>query len=285
MKFSAGTPPASAPACPFFLTMTKKTKVLFSALLLLGALGLRSQEAALAPVAAPSSPVTFTPAVVSQYMFRGVRLGGPSLEPTIEYDSGPLALGIWANVPLADKVAGQSDPEIDPYGSYTFTLIPDQLTLQPGFTLYTYPKADKANGFYTVTFEPNLALNYTVAGVKLTPKIYYDVVAKQATYEFTAAYALPLKAAGTELDFTGTVGTFKATDAIENASPSYKNGGNYWLVGVGVPFQLTTASKLTLGLAYTKGSDNFLKQGTSPKVENTGAVGRGVVTVSYAWTF
>ncbi|MDB6093121.1 MAG: hypothetical protein JWM32_683 [Verrucomicrobia bacterium] len=265
--------------------MTNKTNLLLSALFSFGALGVRAQEATPTSVAAPSSSVTFTPAVVSQYMFRGVRLGGLSLEPAIEYDSGPLALGLWANVPLADKVAGQSDPEIDPYGSYTFTLIADQLTLQPGFTVYTYPNAYKANGFYSLTFEPNLALNYTIAGVKLTPKIYYDVVVKQVTYEFTAAYAMPLKGVGTELDFTGTIGTFKATDAIVDASPCYKNWGNYWLVGVGMPFQLTKASKLTLGVAYTKGSDNFIKQGTSAKTENTAAVGRGVVTVSYAWTF
>jgi uncharacterized protein (TIGR02001 family) len=251
----------------------------------LGALAVSAQTPAPAP-AAPSSSVTFTPAVVSQYMFRGARLGGPSFEPAIEYDAGPLALGVWSNFPISDKVSGQSDPEIDPYGSYTFELS-KQVTLQPGFTYYTYVNAKKSNGFYKQTFEPNIALNWTpVDGLKLTPKAYYDVVLSQVTLEFNAAYAVPLKDIGSEIDFAGTVGTFEATDAFESTSPSVKNWGNYWLFGVSMPFQIVKdTQKLILGFAYTKGSDNFLKQGTFPKAINTAAVGRGVVTISYAITF
>jgi hypothetical protein len=48
---------------------------------------------------------------------------------------------------------------------------------------------------------------------------------------------------------------------------------------------VTKESKLTVGWAYTEGRDNFLKQGPSPKAANPAAVGRGVFTVSYAWTF
>lgn len=267
--------------------MNKKLTAIVLSALTLGALSVRAQ--APAPAAAPA-PVTgswvLTPTFASQYMFRGARLGGPSFEPSIEYDYGSLALGVWTNFPMKDKVVGQSDPEIDPYGSYTFALS-STLSLQPGFTLYTYPNADKNAGFYKRTFEPSLALNWTpVDGLKLTPKLYYDVVLSQFLAEFNAAYAVPLKDLGSELDFAGTYGTFEATDAFENTSPAMKNWGKYWLVGVSMPFQIVKdTQKLTVGLAYTKGSDNFFKQGTSPKFENTGAVGRGVVTVSYAITF
>jgi hypothetical protein len=219
-------------------------------------------------------------------MFRGARLGGPSFEPAVEFDSGPLVAGVWANFPISDKVPGQSDPEFDFYGSYTIEAIKDTLTWVPGVTIYTYPDADKNAGFYKMTFEPNLALNYTIpGGLKLTPKIYYDVVLKGATYEFTAAYALPLKELGTELDFTGTIGTFKWTDAFENTNPAAKNWGDYWLAGVAMPFQVTSNSKLTIGWAYTKGSNNYVKIGSTPKFANGAAVGRGVVTVSYGLTF
>ena len=68
--------------------------------------------------AASGGSVTASPEFVSQYMFRGERLGGPSFQPTLEFDAGDLALGLWANLPLASKVPGQSDPEIDPYVSY-----------------------------------------------------------------------------------------------------------------------------------------------------------------------
>ncbi len=278
--------------------MQKKLLLVLLSALTAGALSSRAQTAApttppapataaTAPAPAPAAPSAswvFTPAFASQYMFRGARLGGPSLEPTLEFDYGNLALGVWANFPLKDKVPGQSDPEIDPYGSYKF-VISDAFNIQPGFTWYNYPRAEKNNGFYKSTFEPNLAVNYTVAGITLTPKLYYDVVLDGPTAEFTAAYALPLKDAGTELDFTGTVGTFKWKDALENTTPSAKNWGNYWLAQVAAPFQVTKDQKLTIALAYTKGSDNFVKIGSTPKFSNTAAVGRGVLTISYAFSF
>ena len=233
---------------------------------------------------ADDTSVVVTPSVVSQYMFRGVRLGGPAFQPQVEVDSGNLAIGVWASTPIKDKVPGQSDPEIDPYGSYTIA-INNSLSVAPGFTLYTYPNADANHGFFKLTFEPNLALNYTISGVKLTPKFYYDVVLKAPTYEFTVAYAIPLKDVGTELDWTATAGTFIMHDCIKDANPEVKNWGDYYSIGVAAPFQITKASKLTIGFAYTKGSNNFFKQGSDPKSENTAAVGRGVVTVSYAYTF
>lgn len=263
--------------------MKNKILVLLTSLLAGGFAGVQAQT----PVAAPAAPAatwTLTPAFVSQYMLRGARLGGPSFQPTIEYGSGPLVLGLWSSVPLKSKVPGQSDPEIDPYGSYTIELAKD-LTLQPGFIFYTYPRAEKKNGFYKTTFEPSLALNYTFEGIKLTPKIYRDVVMEQTLWELSLAYALPLKDLGTEIDFLGTAGTFKATECFENTTPSMKNWGNYWLAGVTLPFQLNKESKLSIGWAYTKGSDNYFKQGNQPKSRNAAAVGRGVATLSYAITF
>jgi uncharacterized protein (TIGR02001 family) len=263
--------------------MKLKIKFLLASSLLLGALSASGQTPAPAP-ATPSYSWTVTPTFASQYMFRGVRLGGPSFEPNIEFDSGNLAIGMWTNFPISDKVVGQSDPELDPYVSYKFEIAKD-LTLQPGAILYTYPNAKNADGFYSTTFEPSLALNYSIEGWTLTPKIYQDVVLKQTTLEFNAAYALPLKEAGTELDFLGTYGTFKATDAFENTKPAMKNTGSYFLAGVSMPFQVTKDSKVVLGYAYTKGSDDYLKQGTAPRFVNTAAVGRGVLTLSYAITF
>ncbi len=269
--------------------MNKKIASLLLSALTIGALSASAQTpAAPAPAAdaAPSSSWTFTPSFASQYMFRGARLGGPSFEPSIEFDSGSLALGVWSNFPIADKVDGQSDPEFDIYGSYSIEVVKDTLSWVPGFTIYTYPNAKKANGFYTATFEPNLAINYSVAGWKFTPKIYYDVVLKGPTLELTAAYTVPLKDLDTELDFTGTAGTFKWTSAAADTSPDVKNWGNYYLIGVSAPFQIVKdTQKLVVGVAYTKGSDNFIKQGSFAKVANSAAVGRGVVTISYAITF
>jgi hypothetical protein len=227
---------------------------------------------------------TVTPAIVSQYMFRGVRLGGPSLEPTVQYDRGNLELGVWANAPLRYKVPGQSDPEIDPYGSFKIP-VSESFNVQPGFTWYTFVNAEPKNGFYRMTFEPNVAANWTINGLTLTPKVYYDVVLKGATVEVNAAYALPLKTIGTELDFNASVGTYKWRSAVAEASPAVKGWGGYWLIGVTAPYQIAANAKIALGFVYTRGSGNYFKQAALPKSANTAAGGRGVVTVSYAVTY
>jgi hypothetical protein len=227
---------------------------------------------------------TIAPAVVSQYVFRGVRLGGVSLQPTIEATVDNLVLGVWSNWPLQAKVPGQSSPEVDPYGSYRIKLS-DALTVQPGFTWYTYPDAEPSRGFYRMTFEPSVALNYTVHGVVLSPKAYYDVVTDGATFELTGAYALPVRAIGSELDFVANVGTYERRSSVAHSAPEVKNWGDYWLAGVTLPYQIARNGRVSLGFAYTRGSGNFAKQGAAPKTINPAAAGRGVVTLGYSLNF
>jgi uncharacterized protein (TIGR02001 family) len=256
-------------------------------LLLAGAvLAAMATSSSIAQTAAPAPAVTFTAtgAVVSQYMFRGQKLNGAGFQPTVEMAAGDFTAGVWANFVMDDKVAGSSDPEFDLYGSYTMTIGKD-LTLVPGFTAYIYPKASTNAGFYRTTFEPNVALNYTVEGVKFTPKFYYDTVLKGPTYELSVGYAVPLKDLGTELGFTATAGTFILKEAANNTTPDVKSWGDYWLVGVSMPFQLDKTSKLVVGFAYTEGRNAYLKQGNFGKAPNSLAVGRGVVTLSYAMSF
>lgn len=231
----------------------------------------------------PSVSVAVTPAIVSQYMFRGQRLGGPSFQPVVEVAYGNLGVGVWANFPIKDKVVGVSDPEIDPYFYYTVT-INDSLSIVPGATYYAYPDADTSAGFYRSTFEPSLALNYTVNGFKITPKVYYDTVLEGPTGEITGAYAVPLKDLGMELDFVGTYGGYSQKDVAKGVTPKIKATGNYWLVGVSAPFQVSKASKLVVGFAYTKGGDASFEQ-AGVKFDNPLAVGRGVASISYSFSF
>lgn len=264
--------------------MTKKLLLALLGLAAVGVSSIRAQAPAAGAAATPAFTVTTTATAVSQYMFRGQRLGGPSWQPSVEVGAGDFTVGVWSNLPFKDKVQYSSDPEFDLYGSYTFN-VSKELSIVPGFTFYDYPKAPTNLGFYRSTFEPSVALNYTVAGFKLTPKFYYDTVLRGPTYEFTTTYALPLKDLGTELDFTAQIGTFILRDVANNTTPSQKSWGDYWQVGVAAPFQLTKESKLTLGFAYTEGRDAYYKTGSAPRVPNSVAVGRGVVTVSYAYSF
>ncbi|MBM3853493.1 MAG: hypothetical protein FJ399_10090 [Verrucomicrobia bacterium] len=244
----------------------------------------QAQAPAAAPATAPGVSFTVTGSVVSQYMFRGQRLNGAGFQPSVEMAAGNFTLGVWSNVVLDDKVADSSDPEIDAYGSYTMTINKD-FALVPGFTFYTYPSAPTSAGFYRSTFEPNVAVNTSLAGIKLTPKFYYDTVYKGATYELTAAYAVPLAGIGSELGFTAVAGTSKLRDVVKDATPSVKAWGDYWLVGVAMPFQIDKESKLVLGYAYTKGRNAYTKQGSLARTPNPLAVGRGVATISYSVSF
>ncbi|HWA09029.1 MAG TPA: hypothetical protein VG838_06130 [Opitutaceae bacterium] len=244
--------------------------------------------AAPAPTPAPAAPEgpqwVVTPAFVSTYMFRGVRVNGLSFQPSVELDVGNAAIGVWASFPLANKTPGVSDPEVDPYVSYKIP-VNDAFNFQPGFSLYTYPRAKTSAGSYKLTFEPYLAANYTVGPVTLTPKVYYDTVLRGGTYEFNATSAVPLKDLGTELDLTGTAGTYLWQDATKGSSPRTENGGNYWLLGVSVPYQVSKPVKVSIGYAYTKGTSNYFRTGSAAKTVNTSAVGRGVVTLSSTITF
>jgi len=52
-----------------------------------------------------------------------------------------------------------------------------------------------------------------------------------------------------------------------------------------MPFQINKEAKLTVGIAYTEGTKAFTKAGSLPKSVNGAAVGRGVATVSYSYSF
>ncbi|MEO6992928.1 MAG: TorF family putative porin [Lacunisphaera sp.] len=257
--------------------MAKNMALIFTASVAMGCV-LPAQEAL------GASSWTLTASTLSQYAFRGVLRGGLSLQPSLEYDAGRLGLGIWANTPLKNKVPGQSDPEFDFYGYYAMALTPT-IGVVPGFTVYTYPNAKRRAGFYSATFEPNLALNFAIGGVRLTPKLYYDFARKGPTAELTASFAVPLREWGTELDFSATTGTYLWKDAVADRNPAVKNWGNYTLAGVSLPYQVSKDSKVLIGWAYTTGSHNFLKQGIAGKTRNAATIGCGVVTLSYSVTF
>src|SRR4051812_478676 len=118
--------------------MTKKLIISLLGLAAVGTVSSFAQAPAAKPAAAPAYSVTATASAVSQYMFRGQRLGGPSWQPSVEVAAGDVTVGLWSNLPFKDKVADVSDPEFDLYGSYTIALSKD-LTLVPGFTFYDYP--------------------------------------------------------------------------------------------------------------------------------------------------
>lgn len=230
----------------------------------------------------PESSWTLTSAVTSQYLFRGVHVAGTSFQPALDYSHGALALGVWGSTSLEDHASGDSDPELDLYGSYTIAIPASSVELVPGFSLYTYPDAKRSNGLYSATFEPSVAVNTEIKGIRFTPKCYYDFVLKGATFEFAVTTAVPLTSLGTELQLSASAGTFRWNSVTADASPDEKNWGDYWTIGASVPYQVSTRGTLSLGVLYSEGHNNFYKQGTDPKTPNDAAIGRAAVTLSYS---
>jgi hypothetical protein len=245
---------------------------------------LLAEVAAPLPSAAAAITVAATSSLVSQNVFRGQRLSGAALQPAVEISSGHFTGGVWANLPVRDIGSRRADPEVDLYAAYNLKWI-EAVSIAPGVTSYHYPRALTDAGAYRTTLEPNLALNGLLAGGKFTPKIAYDLVLKSVTYELAGYYAVALPALGSELDFTFIAGTYRQADGVNRAVPAVKARGDYWLAGVAAPFAISREAKFTVGLAFTEGRQTFVEQGNSARAPDPLAVGRGVVTLSYTWSF
>jgi len=249
---------------------------------------------AIAAVSAPRAlgqseapTVTVTPSFVSQYMWRGQRLGGLSLQTSVEADDRGFGLGVWANQPMADKVPNQSSPEVDPYGYWRLP-VADRVAVIPGFQIYTYPGADAEKvvaGYFRTRCELNAGLEFRCGGVTLMPKAAYDFQLRGGDLELNGFYAVPLASIGSELDFKATAGAFDYENAFGGATPSAGESGGYALAGATLPFRISRSAKVSLGWAYTEGFDDRFRVDGFPNDHNRLAGGRNVVSISFAWTF
>ena len=88
--------------------MTKQLLLSLLSVAAVGTVSTRAQAPAAKPAAAPAYTVTSTFTAVSQYMFRGQRLGGPSWQPSVEVAAGDFTAGLWSNLPFKDKVKDSS---------------------------------------------------------------------------------------------------------------------------------------------------------------------------------
>jgi hypothetical protein len=227
---------------------------------------------------------TITPAYVSTYMFRGVRFGGQSFQPVIDYSRGPLTLGLCASLPVDEKIADSIYPECDFFASYEWAIVPDVFKITPGVIVLTWPTINETeDGMHQMICGPSLSFGYTVKGLTFSLNLYYDLVLKGATYEFGADYSIPVKPLGIDLEFSARAGTYKWLDI----APSTKitETGNYWSAGVAIPYSFSDSLKLTVGWLYTSGFDNYHKTGQANKIINPGAVGRGVFSAGLSYSF
>lgn len=117
-------------------------KIVFSALFLISALGLKAQE------------VSVGMEFYNRYVFRGVDFGNaPSLQPSLEFSTGGFTLGAWGAYSTGFGGDG-AFAEADLYTSYAF-----DFGLSLGLTSYYYPGTswfETAEGSSTHALEFNL---------------------------------------------------------------------------------------------------------------------------------
>lgn len=249
-------------------------------LVVMGSVALRG----LSSFAWSAPTITASSTLVSDYIFRGLQLGGASLQPTIEFNADHSVAGIAASIPLDGSTAMQPGAELDFYASHHFALSPQaQATI--GAAAYFYRDAPTAAGFRSQVFEPSLGLNYAIAGIRIASTCYYDVTRKGPTFELGAAIALPLRSLGTEIDFAATAGRYRLHDTSRAPGPGMKLAGTYWLIDASIPFQINATSKITAGLAYTGSAATYLRSGRAPQRDHPLAAQRLAVRLGYSYTF
>jgi hypothetical protein len=264
---------------------------------------------------------TISPAYVSTYMSRGLRKGGETFLPAVDYDRGPLALTLRAKFLVDKKIAYSNYPECDFYASYEWTITPDAFKITPGVTVLTWPTLDddahqmicapnltfewaivpdvfkiapsvtvltwpmknETDDAQQMICEPSLSFGYTAKGLIFSLIFYYDVELKGTTYDFGADYSIPVEPLGIELNFSARTGTYKWTDTL--LGTEIIETANYWSAGVAVPYTFSGNLKLTAGWLYSMGFYNHHKASHVNKLKNIGAVDRGVISASLSYSF
>jgi hypothetical protein len=254
------------------------------ALILSSLMGLITTHSHAQSMSEHEGTLTITPSFVSAYMFRGFRLGGFSFQPIVEYSKGPLSLDLFTNFPIADKILGSSDPEIDFSVSYAWNIVPNLFTIKPGVWLYTYPRADKDKGFYKVTCEPYLSFDYTLNDMVFSLNFYYDFTLKGGGYEFGFNYSIPIKSIELDIELSALIGRYDLSDST-NEPTKVKNKGDYFQAGVSIPYEFSSKSKLSVSWYYTKGTNNYFYYQSGIKESNPDAIGRGVFQLSFSQSF
>ncbi|MCU0791718.1 MAG: TorF family putative porin [Opitutaceae bacterium] len=234
--------------------MIKQTSLALAAL----TAGLTAQAQDAAPAAEGSAlSVTVDVTYVSDYVFRGAKLGGASIQPSVEAAYGDFYAGAWHTSELSNTTANAT--ETDLYAGYGLALT-DTLSLDAGVTRYTYE-----GGSNDDTTEVYVGLS---ADVLLSPSLYYyyDFDLETYTVEASVGYSLPIDAVNTSLDLSGAVGHVGAPGEDRT----------YFVVGAAVPYALSETATLTVGVDYILNDSDRLIDG-----DEDGVVGYAGVSIGF----
>ncbi len=186
----------------------------------------------------------------SKYVFRGVQVARASIQPSIEVatsqsNNGEVYAGVWSSEPIA---TGQKN-EFDFYVGYRVPLSPNsQWRLDLGDTAYYFPQGNYTPGLSKSTDEASVGLTggkFSLADdrIVLMPTFYtyYDFTRERYTLLASLGFSLPVKSAGTSLNFTVKLGDTGATKTADYA---------FWGADVTAPYKIGPNATFTLGAHY-----------------------------------
>lgn len=180
--------------------------------------------------------VTLDSSYYSEYIFRGIKFGGKSLQTSVEASYGDAYAGIWTSLPIENRRADAS--EINFYAGYGFALS-DNWALDVGATLYYF---DNAGGGNDVEFYAGVTGD--LAG--LDAGLYFYAAPFAYDYyvlEASLGYSLPVEAIGASVDLSASAGYVDNRNGIRDYM--------YYNVGASVPYALSDNATLTAGVYFT----------------------------------
>lgn len=206
----------------------KKTALILAALLT-GA-SLSADESA--PASSYNITADFTYA--TKYVFRGIEYAEGAFQPSVKLTTGDFYIGVWSSLP-ADR---GYEAEIDYYAGYGFKLS-DSVSLDVGATLYSYPGLD-VPGADKTTLEGYVGVNGSVQGVNLGLYLYNDFDLDVVTVQGNLGYSIPVNET-LSLNLSASLG---------HANPDAGSGYTYYSFGAALPYKLSDAATLTLGVNW-----------------------------------
>lgn len=235
--------------------MIKQTALVLAALV--AGVSAQAQEHA-APAAKSDLSVTVDVTYVTDYVFRGAKLGDASIQPSVEAAYGDFYAGAWHTDEVSSNTVNAN--ETDFYAGYGLA-VTDKLKLDVGATAYTY-----TGGGSDDTFEAFVGASLDVL---LTPSLYYyyDFDLDVSTVEASIGYSIPVDAIKASVDLSAKYG-WVAPDSGEQRV--------YGSVGVSVPYKLSETATLTAGVDYIVNDGGDLIDG-----DEDGVVGKVGVSIGF----
>ena len=233
--------------------MIKKTALALASLV--AGVSAQAQDAAVSSEGSALS-VTVDVTYVSDYVFRGAKLAGASIQPSVEASYGNLYAGAWNSSSISDE----SVSEIDFYAGYGFDLT-EKLSLDAGVTAYTY---DGGSADDSIEAYVGASLD-----VLLTPSLYYyyDFDYEVSTVEASIGYSIPVDAIKASIDLSAKYGW---------VAPDSGDQRTYGVVGVAVPFSLSENATFTVGADYVVNDGDELIDG-----DEDGIVGKAGISIGF----